>query len=288
MEEKISKKLDLALSKLDDTTVEAYNKFRQINRVENAHVSKKVIQRDLGKEPITIIPITDAHLGCKSCNIEKFARMLELINNTPNCYTVLLGDLAETATKTSVGLGVYEEDFNIPEQLKMLHNMLTPLAKKGKILGALTGNHEMRVAYAVKLNPMEVVAEQLGIPYLGYQGYISLKVGNQVYHLMVHHGASGGATPTGKLNGMRSLSKVAHADIYLSGHTHGRAYDHDVLYFINDETGLVEPRLRHYLVCGSFLEYWGGYAEMKLLAPATTGAVMLRLDSEVKDVQIII
>jgi hypothetical protein len=172
--------------------------------------------------------------------------------------------------------------------MKLLHKALLPLAKQGKILGALTGNHEMRVAYAVKLNPVEILCQQLDIPYFGYQGYISLRVGNQTYHIFCHHGTGGGGSPSGKLAAIRALGRVAYADIYLSGHTHAKLYDQDILYTIDDETGDVVPHIRHYVACGSFLEYWGSYPEMKLLSPAATGSVMIKLNPTVKDVQIIL
>jgi hypothetical protein len=167
---------------------------------------------------------------------------------------------------------VYEEEFDFSEQLKRLFKMLKPLADNKKILGMITGNHEMRVAYSTSLNPVELIADELGVPYFGYQGYVTVKVGSQIYHLFLHHGAGGGCSPAGKLNAMRALNKVAIADVYLSGHTHGKLYDNDVLMSINDATGKVEPYIRHYIACGSFLEYWGGYAEMKLLSPSMTGA----------------
>lgn len=282
--------IEKAVDKVDPHIVKVSlsEKLREINRVENTHVAKRAIMKDFGDRPVTIIPISDIHLGNRGCNIDKFGQILELINDTPDCYTILMGDMAETATKTSVGLGLFEEDFDIADQLKLLKVAFEPLAKQGKILGVLTGNHEMRISYAVKLNPMELLCEQLQVPYLGYQGYISAKVGNQRYHIFASHGASFGTSPTGKISAVRQLSKIANADIYLSGHTHAKLYDQDVMYQINDETGMVEPVVRHYVACGSFMEYWGTYPEMKLLSPSMTGSVLMKLGAAAKDVQIIL
>ena len=284
----INGNIESAVDKVDPNilSVTLGEKLREINRVDNTHVSKKVIMKDFGDRPITIIPISDIHLGNKGCNIGKFEQILKLINDTPDCYTILMGDQTETATKTSVGLGLFEEDFDIADQIKLLKVALEPLARQGKILGMLTGNHEMRVSYLVKLNPAEMVCEKLDIPYLGFQGYISAKVGTQIYHIFASHGTSCGASPAGKISAIRMLNKIANADIYLSGHTHAKLYDQDIIFEINDETGFVVPVLRHYLACGSFMEYWGTYPEMKLLSPSTTGAVMMKLSATAKDVQI--
>jgi UDP-2,3-diacylglucosamine pyrophosphatase LpxH len=288
VEERIEERLGTALGKLEDKSYA--KRFAEINKMDMNFMKKKAKIVDLKdcKEPITIIPISDIHLGSKDCNIAKLEKALSLIYEMPNCYTILLRDHTETATKTSVGLGVYDEEFGLKEQMKLVYKLMKPLAEKGKILGSLTGNHEMRIAYHAEVNPTELLAERLGIDYFDYQGYISIHLGNQIYHIFAHHGAGAGCSPAGKLNAMRALNKIAQADIYLSGHTHGRMYDHDVLMKINDTTGNVEPTIRYYVVCGSFLEYWGGYAEMKMLTPSTTGVVALTLNPEEKNISVIL
>jgi hypothetical protein len=149
--------------------------------------SKEVVQVVLSEEtPAIIIPVGDIHFGNKTCNIDKLKDILQLILRTPNCYTILIGDLAETATRESVGNAMFDEDAHLPEQLKVLYAALKPLADNGKIIGALTGNHEMRVEYLTGLNPMAMLAEKLDIPYFGFQGYIEAVVGEQVYEIMCH------------------------------------------------------------------------------------------------------
>lgn len=291
----LENKLKKAIGKVDDQSLlfSRDEKFKEINKAFDPEVKEQFKEALIIPEegsfdrPITIIPITDVHFGSKQTNIHKLNQVLKYIEETPDCYTILLGDMMETATKRSVGLAVYDEEIDLRDQLKFLSKALSPLAKAGKIIGVFTGNHEMRVAYLTSLNPAELLAERLGVHYFGYQGYISLKVGSQAYHIFAHHGVGGGSTPAGKLNAMRRLNRVAEADIYLSGHTHGRMHDHDILMKINDETCRVEPKIRHYIVAGSFLEYWGGYAEMKLLPPSITGTIAFRLMPDQKKVHII-
>jgi hypothetical protein len=131
----INSDIETVVKKVDPELVDmpCSDKLREINRVENTIMTKKAIIRT-SERPVTIIPISDIHLGNKTCNIEKLEGVLKLIEETPDCYTILLGDQAETCTKTSVGLGLFEEDFNIPEQIKLLYGALLPLAKKDKIL----------------------------------------------------------------------------------------------------------------------------------------------------------
>lgn len=288
----LDEKLQNVLHKYDSFKQEKSfeERFRKINKIPDKLTKEVIVFPDKKSEAfnssLKLIPLTDAHLGSKQCNIAKLKAMIDLIDDTENCYTILLGDMAETATKKSVGLSVYDEEFSTKEQLQVLYELLKPLADKGKILGVLTGNHEMRVAYATSINPMEILANGLGVKYLGYQAYLVLRVGSQNYSVMAHHGTSSSSTPAGKLNAMRKLNRVALADLYLSGHVHKNLYDSDVLMMPDIEKEQVISFTRHYAIAGSFLDYWGGYGEMKLLSPASTGSMLFEFRPDVKDIKV--
>lgn len=288
----LKEKLAIALNKIDNKSVltNYTRKLRSINKIDNGIPTKQalIIDKSNMTEPLILLPLTDLHIGSKHFNYKKFKEALMLIQETDNCYTILLGDLMECATKKSVGLGVYEEDFHVEDQIVKLYELLKPLADSGKILGAVTGNHEMRITYSTSINPVKILCRELDIPYLGYQGYIGLIVGEQTYSILVHHGVGSSSTPAGKLNAMRKLGNVAIADVYLSGHTHVKMHDSDVYMVIDYETGLVKPVKRDYVVCGSFLEYWGGYAEMNLLKPSATGVVSIIFYPDEKNVEVIL
>lgn len=229
---------------------------------------------------IELVPLFDLHIGLKGCDKEKLINTINYIMETPNAYTVLGGDILECATKTSVGLAMYEEEMGPKDQLLYAFNLLKPLAEAGKILDVVTGNHEMRLANFADMNPVEIMANLLSIPYSGYQGYSLIKVGNNVYKVGLFHGASGGCTPAGAVNAMRKQNVVTECDLYLSGHIHVKADGSDPYYKINEETGELEIRSKKYVVCGSFVEYWESYAEMKALPPAETGTVKITLEAE--------
>lgn len=273
------------------TKDESLEGFYQLRRANAEHV-KSSLQYDFSKNAtvlehgLVLIPITDVHLGNRHANVPYFKAFVKYILETPNCYTILNGDLAETATKISVGMGHFEEDVNLPGQLQMLHEILLPLAEAGKILGMGPGNHEERVANMIGINPMSMLAEKLKVPYFGYQGFFSLKVGDVRYTMVAHHGAGGGGTNGSKANASEKMNKVCgNADVYFSGHTHGKMYHPDKIFLFDDE-GNLAPRLRHYIVGGSFVEYFGGYPEMKALAPSITGLTRIQLMPDVRDVRV--
>lgn len=287
MSEAIMKRLEEVVVSLGVEKTDAPTDLRAFYKLRNTRaVEKKRVEVFKFSDTITIVPLGDIHFGHSNANYAKLKATVDYISKTPNCYTVLLGDIAETATKTSVGAAMFEEEYHIPQQLDMMVDTLTPLASEGKVFGVTVGNHEVRVAQTVGLNPMEIMARELGIPYLGYQGYVKIQVGSQNYHVMLHHGAGGGSTTGAKANAAEKLNKVAIADLYLSGHTHSKHFTEDMIYQIDDNTNELVPKRRVYVACGSFLEYWGGYAEMKCLPPTPTGVVHIELRADIKDIRV--
>lgn len=241
------------------------------------------------REGLYIVPITDVHLGNRNSNIPYFKQFVDYIQSIPNCVTILNGDLMETATKSSVGKAMFEEDKNIPEQLREVVDILKPLAKAGKILGMGPGNHEERVSQLIGVNPMEIVADRIGVPYFGYQGYFRIVVNGIPYKVVFHHGAGGGSTPGSKINASMKMNKViGNADLYFSGHTHGKFYHEDVIYEMDEESAQLIPHKRTYVVGGSFVEYFGGYSEMKALAPSLTGLTRIELRPDHKEIRVIL
>lgn len=289
----LKKKTESIMAKMGLSAIAPEDSLESFYRVRDskATVGKKVLKyffnEDIHKQNgLIVIPITDVHLGSRHSNVPYFKAFVEHILSVPNCVTILNGDLAETATKISVGSAMFEEEMNIPEQLDTLFEILKPLADAGKILGMGPGNHEERVANMIGINPMQILADKLGVPYFGYQGFFKLIVNEIPYKVAFHHGAGGGATSGSKTSAAEKMNKVVLADLYFSGHTHGKQFHKDTIFTFSDEEDMVIPWIRTYVVGGSFLEYFGGYSEMKALAPSITGAVRIHFSSNKKDIRV--
>ncbi|AOQ24693.1 hypothetical protein MTAT_20380 [Moorella thermoacetica] len=235
---------------------------------------------------VRLIPLGDIHLGLKSSRLDVFKRFLDyLLAN--DCYTICLGDQVENATRTSVGLGMYEEDFHLQDQLDAMALLLEPVAKAGKLLGIHEGNHEHRAAVAAGLHPMRILADRLQVPYLGYQGYHKFIVGKEIYHVFTAHNRGGGRTVAGKIKAAEDADQIAFCDVYITGHSHIIDHHYKPIFYIDDATNTLCCRLRHYVICGSFLSYWGSYAEMQLLPPAAIGAPEIIFSADKHLVQVI-
>ncbi|MEW6770026.1 MAG: hypothetical protein AB1330_01350 [Bacillota bacterium] len=236
-------------------------------------------------DEVLLLPLGDLHLGSTYSNRSLFMRFLNYIEETPNCYTVFLGDQIENATRTSVGMGLFEEDFHLPEQLDVLYEILRPLAQAGKIWGLHDGNHEYRTAAAVGLSPMRLLAQRLGVPYLGYQGYHLLRVRDQSYRIFTAHNRGSGRTLAGKVKAVDDVDRVAECDVYITGHAHILHHHTKPVFWIADD-GTVVQRVRHYVICGSFLNYWGSYSEKELLMPSVQGAPLITFSGLTHNVRV--
>jgi hypothetical protein len=80
---------------------------------------------------IYIIPISDLHLGDPHVNFDKFYGYRKWIQDNPNAFVLLNGDIMNTAIKSSVS-NCYEETMRPKEQLKLAVKLFEPI--KDRIL----------------------------------------------------------------------------------------------------------------------------------------------------------
>lgn len=195
----------------------------------------------------------------------------------PTMYVITSGDLMETALKDS--LGVQEQSEWIESQFVWIRDQLLPIAKEGRLIALVEGNHERR-ATRNWIRTTRLLGHDLGVPYC--PGYLlvnfRLKKNDQtrLYKIAIHHGYGMARTQGGKLNSvMRMAQVVGDADAYIMGHLH-------------DKFAIVKPifingkfRERLFGMTGAYLTY-GGYAEEKLYSPPARGSLKLKLHFDIK------
>lgn len=84
--------------------------FYTVNEMPDEVQVKQVHRVDFNPigDRISIVPVHDIHYGAHNCNKLKFQAFLDYIEDSEDTYMLSVGDLIENATKTSVGMGVYE------------------------------------------------------------------------------------------------------------------------------------------------------------------------------------
>ena len=237
----------------------------------------KVIRRSFKGNKLYLLPLGDIHIGAPNCELEK-ARGFVNWAIEKGASVLGMGDIIENANKGSVGAGVYEQKISPDEQIEVAIEFLKPLADKKLLLGLLDGNHEWRTTKDSGVNITKQICRGLKVPYLGYSIFLYIRVGKITYIIYASHGSTGSTTPQGKLKTILDWGKYIEADVYLMGHVHSLMAHSDIYRRINTTTKCCEDRKRYYVLTGSFLGYYGGYAEQKNYAPERVGAPRIRLD----------
>lgn len=248
---------------------------------------------------ITIYPISDVHLGSLEHNRVEWQKFVEKIQNEPNSYIILAGDLMNNATRSSVS-NVFDETLRPREQKERLIGFLTPI--KDKILCAVSGNHERRSGKDADNDPMYDIMCKLDLEDLYRQNiaFVKIQTGDRdqtrhgkasTYTLAVTHGSGGGMFTGSSVNkNERFAYTIDGLDCLITGHTHKGAVSKPAKIVIDPRNNMVSFRPFTVLTCQSWLNY-GGYAAQMMLLPSSTatagGAQKLVLQKSPKAINVI-
>ena len=221
---------------------------------------------------IQIYVLSDMHIGDANADLPTLKKIVEHIRNTPNMYVILLGDILNTALKTSKS-DIYSETLNVMEAQKLALELLLPI--KDKILAMTPGNHENRVWKEVGVDLSLWLAEKLSVQdrYRNNNIALTIQFGSDVngnpfrLNIFGQHGAYGGGRRLGAaMNALEDLDGiVGNADIYIRAHTHQPIQGSRNI-FLFDDKGNIHKRTKYYFNSPSVLNY-GGYAAEKGYKP---------------------
>lgn len=246
----------------------------------------KVIKHRLGDfEQLQILPLADLHIGDIHSNGQKILEWLKYIEDTPNCYTILNGDLMDTAVKTSIG-DTYGATLRPMEQLQQCVKLFEPIREK--VLAVQGGNHEARIYRNDGLDVTQMFCNQLQIGelYSPESAIIFLQFGKQSSHMrcwpMMYtiycvHGSSNGRKEGSKANRLADLANIIDADIYLHSHTHLPMIMRNSYFRVDIQKKCTVKVDRLFLNTSSSLGY-GGYGEVQSYKPNSLETPLIILD----------
>jgi len=248
----------------------------------------KCIKHSLGDfDQIEILPLADLHIGDIHSDGKKINEWLAYIKDTPNCFTILNGDLMNTAIKTSVS-DTYLETLTPMEQLKQCVKLFEPLREK--ILLITQGNHEVRIAKNDSIDVTELFATQLQLSdrYSPASAMLFVQFGKKTGHhseqpmlytiYCVHGSGAGGRKEGGKINRLAELANIIDADCYVMSHTHLPAIMRNSFYRVDTRHCTTTKVDRLFLNTSSTLDYAGGYGEFFSFKPNSLETPLLILD----------
>ena len=221
--------------------------------------------------------IGDLHVGAIEANIKGWEQFTQKILQDKNAYIVILGDMMNNATKTSVS-NVYEEVLRPRDQKRYLVSALSQLTER--ILCIVPGNHEQRNK-DVDDEPLYDVACKLDLEdmYRPNAAFLKVCFGSrnagrknekplQVYTICCTHGAGGGIYTGAAVNRNERMAMFVNADILAVGHTHKGAITKPARIEIDPYNNSVKMKTTTVISACSWLSY-GGYAMRKMLLPSS-------------------
>lgn len=227
--------------------------------------------------------IGDVHLGSPQCDKKRFLANLQYCCDN-NIYVVLMGDLLEAATRNSVGAGVYEQEGPVQTQHEKMCEWLKPLADKGLILGAHTGNHEERTYKDSGVNITKAMCRELKIRYLGDACWSQFRVGMETYSIYSLHGRTGSRFDGTALLAVERISTSFFADLVAHAHIHKCI--NSIVVMQKTRNGLVTEHKKHLLVTGAYLKYDGGYGQTLGLPISKLGSPKVKFYADRHDILI--
>jgi len=230
---------------------------------------------------ITIIPIGDQHIGNPYSNREQAINFRDYVLNTPNTYTINMGDDMENIIREGKG-DIYEQQMSPYYQNQEATKFWKPVQDAGKLLCILDDNHAHRSQISVDWRIVKDRCDALGARYGGFGAFLDLRIGEQQYTIYALHGKRSGTTDSGALNNVIKMNQRCIADIYLRGHHHRKIVHQDEIKKLTKH-GLQEHK-RTYGITGSFLEWDDSYAEQFEYNINVKGCIKLKLFIEKWDV----
>lgn len=252
----------------------------------------KLIVRQFDKS-INIYPISDVHLGSLECNQEEWEKFVDKIKSEANSYVILVGDLMNNATRSSVS-DIFDDVLRPMEQKEKMVQYLEPI--KDKIICAVSGNHERRSSKDADNDPMYDIMCKLNLEELYRKNIAFVKIqlgkgGQATYTFAVTHGAGGGVNTGGSVNkNERFASTIDNLDCLITGHTHKGVVTKPAKIVIDTRLNKVSVKPFTVITSQSWLSY-GGYAMQKMLLPAANASadngLKLLLNKTKKNIKVV-
>lgn len=224
------------------------------------------------KEPLEIIHMTDIQFGHVGCRVDKVIEYRDWILSEPNRYVFFGGDNIDAGHKLSIG-SPWEQIGEPQTQVYRFCEMFAPM--RHRILGYVGGNHERR-GLPTFGDLGSLLAHILEIPYSAGRQFIDFKfAGGKSFRLDGWHGKGAAQTAGAKLQMLHRYMQSGDSQIYLVGHLHDAIVKFDWRITRVPGKNKVELVKIGGAMSSSFLEYFGGYAEVMGLQPS--GLMMARI-----------
>jgi len=246
---------------------------------------------------IQLVPTSDLHYGNHLFSKPHMNKHIQFLAENKDAYTILGGDLIEAVIKSSKG-DIHKQVVSPQKQRDDVIKIFEPI--KDKVLGMVTGNHEMRIYNETGIDISKDIAQALGVPYRPEGILLKISFGDNnnrvdgrpyTYYVYTTHGYGGARTKAAKAVKVERLANWIDADVYIMSHDHVVNVAPDVYLMpdnrtrLDEDSGFTVGKIvahRKMLVKSNAFIKWGGYSEMGGFPPVDLETPIIRLAGEGK------
>ena len=241
------------------------------------------LDRDLPH--INLYPLGDTHIGSKEFNLDAFNRWKKAVMADEFGRVVIVGDIMDMATKTSL-TNLYESTMTPMQQKLWVTEQFMDF--KDKIIAAIPGNHEYRGNKLTGMCPLYDVLAKLNLEYLyrANMAFLKINLGSRnaerqcSYTVVLAHG---------KVK-RRTMDYFPYAidgmDIFINGHFHDPGDNFKSKIVIDSKNESISMRNFIRLTVPSFTTY-GGYGMRGMYMPSDGEKFpIIRLDGSKKNTEL--
>lgn len=227
---------------------------------------------------ITIIPVSDVHLGAYEHYADLWQDFCKRVESTPEVYVMLLGDLVNNSIRTSVA-NPFDEVIRPRDQKRIMVEQLEPI--RDRILCSVSGNHERRTMKDTDADISYDIMAKLDLEHLYRENMAFVKIclgkrpsedkPNSTFIFGCTHGSGGGIYTGAAVNRNERFGHVIEGlDCLVVGHTHKGTVSRPSKIVVDSNTEKITVKSFTVVTAESWLAY-GGYAAQKMLLPSESG-----------------
>lgn len=239
-------------------------------------------------EELCLVPLGDLHIGSPYSRVEEALKIIMKADD--NTRFLLAGDIIDNALRDSVS-DIYEQTQSPHQALKAFVQLLD--LAEGKVIGVISGNHELRTKKRVGIDILELLCEERHIPYsedilvleIAVKGPRAYGSKRRVdYVIAVGHGYTSARTAGGKVNANARIRDVIEdCDVYITGHVHQPFCWKESYYVVDKQNKRLRLKDRVFVN----IPAWVGsepYAIRRFYRPSSSGLITIILSGKKHEV----
>ena len=254
----------------------------------------RVVNFEVESNEIQIVPLADLHIGNPQCDEVLIKEVCEYIEKTPNCYTILNGDIVDNNVRNSVG-SVFEQTMSPVNQVTTAAYYLSKIAAKKKIINMTVGNHEARSEKDTGLSPSDLLLaklmqydDTLNERYCIDGAYTFLTIsddklnrskGHTCFTIFNLHGNGSGMKVGGKIQRLDDMQSIIQAHVYIRSHTHIPETHRGVVLNVVPQQRTIHEEQCIFVNTNAFLKY-GGYGARNGMKPLARAIPLITLKAK--------